>query len=64
MTEDGRKEILSAWQKRKQDEITHPYLGGEKISVGLIPYVQAMLMARHLRGEILMGIRLFHELRD
>ncbi len=51
MTEDGRKEILSAWQKRKQDEITHPYLG-EKISVGLIPYVQAMLMARYLRGDI------------
>jgi len=51
MTDDGRKEILSAWQKRKQDEITHPYLG-EKIPVGLIPYVQAMLMARFLRGDI------------
>ncbi len=51
MTDDGRKEILGAWQKRKQDEITHPYLG-EKISVGLVPYVQAMLMARHLRGDI------------
>jgi CRISPR-associated protein Cas1 len=51
MTEEGRKEILSAWQKRKQDEITHPYLG-EKIPVGLVPYVQAMLMARHLRGDI------------
>jgi CRISPR-associated protein Cas1 len=51
MTEDGRKEILTAWQKRKQDEIIHPYLG-EKIPVGLIPYVQAMLMARYLRGDI------------
>ena len=51
MTEDGRKELLTAWQKRKQDEITHPYLG-EKIPVGLIPYVQAMLMARYLRGDI------------
>jgi len=51
MTEDGRKEILTAWQKRKQDQITHPYLN-EKISVGLIPYVQAMLLARYLRGDI------------
>ncbi|EJG08364.1 CRISPR-associated protein Cas1 [Methanofollis liminatans DSM 4140] len=51
LTDDGRKEVLSAWQKRKQDEITHPYLN-EKISVGLIPYVQAMLLARYLRGDI------------
>lgn len=51
MTEDGRKGILAAWQKRKQDQITHPYLN-EKISVGLIPYVQAMLLARYLRGDI------------
>jgi CRISPR-associated protein Cas1 len=51
MTEDGRKNILAAWQKRKQDQITHPYLN-EKISVGLIPYVQAMLLARYLRGDI------------
>ena len=51
MTENGRKEILTAWQKRKQDQITHPYLN-EKISVGLIPYVQAMLLARYLRGDI------------
>lgn len=51
MTDDGKKEILGAWQKRKQDQITHPYLG-EKIPVGLIPYVQAMLMARYLRGDI------------
>jgi CRISPR-associated protein Cas1 len=51
MTEDGRKNILAAWQKRKQDQITHPYLN-EKVSVGLIPYVQAMLLARYLRGDI------------
>ena len=43
--------VLAAWQKRKQDQITHPYLN-EKISVGLIPYVQAMLLARYLRGDI------------
>ena len=51
MTDSGRKEIISAWQKRKQDVITHPYLN-EKISIGLLPYVQAMLMARFLRGDI------------
>lgn len=51
MTDDGKKKILGAWQKRKQDSIVHPYLK-EKISIGLIPYVQAMLMARYLRGDI------------
>jgi CRISPR-associated protein Cas1 len=51
MTDSGRKEVLGAWQKRKQDQIIHPYLN-EKISVGLIPYVQAMLLARFLRGDI------------
>jgi len=48
---DARKEIMTAYQNRKQEEITHPYLG-EKIKVGLLPFVQAMLMARHLRGDI------------
>lgn len=51
MEDDTRKEVLTAWQKRKQEEITHPYLN-EKISIGLLPYVQALLMARHLRGDI------------
>lgn len=51
MTDTGKKEVLGAWQKRKQDQIVHPYLN-EKISVGLIPYVQAMLLARFLRGDI------------
>lgn len=51
MTDSGRKEILQAWQKRKMDLIVHPYLN-EKIPVGLIPYVQAMLLARFLRGDI------------
>ena len=51
MTENGRKEALGAWHKRKQDQITHPYLN-EAIPIGLIPYVQAMLMARFLRGDI------------
>jgi CRISP-associated protein Cas1 len=51
MNDDTRKEVLTAWQKRKQEEITHPYLG-EKIPLGLVPYVQAMLLARHMRGDL------------
>ena len=51
LTDKGRKAVLGAWQKRKQDEITHPYLN-EKIAIGLLPYVQALLMARFLHGDI------------
>ena len=51
LNERGRKTVLAAWQKRKFEEITHPFLG-EKISIGLIPYVQAMLFARLLRGDL------------
>lgn len=48
---EGRKTVLEVWQKRKADQITHPFLE-EKIPVGLLPYVQAMLLARHLRGDL------------
>lgn len=48
---DTRKEVISSWHKRKQEEITHPFLN-EKISFGLIPYVQALLLARYLRGDL------------
>lgn len=51
MDENTRKEFLQSWQKRKREEIIHPYLG-EKIPIGLIPYVQALLLARYLRGDI------------
>ena len=51
MDDETRKEVLTAWQKRKQEEITHPYLD-EKIPLGLVPYAQAMLLARHLRGDL------------
>ena len=51
LNDNGRKTVLGSWQKRKQDEITHPYLD-EKIPIGLIPYVQSLLMARFLRGDI------------
>lgn len=51
MTEEGRKVFLSAWQKRKQEMIQHPYLK-EKMMWGLVPYAQALLLARHLRGDL------------
>ncbi|MEJ8304448.1 type I-C CRISPR-associated endonuclease Cas1c [Saccharibacillus sacchari] len=51
LKDDARKEVLAAWQKRKQEEITHPYLG-EKIPLGLLPYAQALLLARHIRGDL------------
>lgn len=51
MDDATRREVLTAWQKRKQEEIMHPFLG-EKIAVGLIPHVQASLLARHLRGDL------------
>ncbi len=48
---DGRKIVLSEWQKRKQDSITHPFLN-EKMQWGLLPYVQALLLARCIRGDL------------
>ena len=51
MNDDMRKEVLVAYQKRKQEEIMHPYLR-EKVKVGLLFYIQALLLARHLRGDI------------
>lgn len=50
LTDDARKNLLIAWQERKQVEITHPYLD-EQISIGLLPHCQAMLLARHIRGD-------------
>lgn len=51
MDNDTRKEVLTAWQKRKQEEIQHPFLQ-ESIPVGLLPYTQALLMARYIRGDM------------
>jgi CRISPR-associated protein Cas1 len=51
MDDATRKEVLVAYQKRKQEEIQHPFLG-EKVEVGLLPFVQAMLLARYLRGDL------------
>lgn len=49
--EAGRKTVLAAWQKKKQEQVEHPFLK-EKVSVGLLPHVQALLLARHLRGDL------------
>lgn len=51
MTDDARKTFLSAWQKRKQETIMHPYLK-EKIQWGMVAFSQAMLLSRHLRGDL------------
>ena len=51
MTEKGMKTFISAWQNRKREIITHPYLN-EKIEIGLLPYAQAMLLARYIRQDI------------
>lgn len=51
LKEDARRAFLTAWQKRKQETLVHPYLK-EKIPWGLVPYTQAMLLARHLRGDL------------
>lgn len=51
MTDAARKTLLVAYQKRKQDTIVHPFLN-EKISLGLVFHMQAMLMARWLRGDL------------
>lgn len=51
LDEEGRKVFLSAWQSKKQDTIKHPFLD-EKIEWGMLPHVQAMLLARFLRGDL------------
>lgn len=50
LTDDARKEFLVSWQERKQEEITHSYLQ-ESVPIGMLPHCQAMLLARHLRGD-------------
>lgn len=51
MDDDTRKTVLVAYQKRKQDEIEHPYMG-ERVKIGLLFHLQALLLARHLRGDL------------
>ncbi len=51
MDDETRKAVLVAWQNRKQEERVHPFLQ-ETVKIGLLPHVQAMLMARYLRGDL------------
>ena len=51
LSDEGRRKFLKTWQERKRDTLTHPYLG-EKLSWGMVPYVQALLLARCLRGDL------------
>ena len=51
LTDDGRKTVLSAWQERKRTERRHPFLD-EVTPLGLVPYLQAQLLSRHLRGDL------------
>jgi CRISPR-associated protein Cas1 len=50
-TDDGRRKFISSWQNRKQEEIKHPFLK-EKVQWGMLPYVQALLLARYIRGDL------------
>lgn len=51
MDDETRKEVLVAYQKRKQEEIIHPFLQ-ERVCFGLVPHIQATLLARHIRGDL------------
>lgn len=51
LTDEGRRTFLRHWQEKKRDPLTHPFLE-EKMVWGLIPYVQSLLLARYLRGDM------------
>ena len=51
MKEDVRKTVLLSWQKKKQETILHPFLE-ERMPIGLLPHIQALLLARYLRGDL------------
>lgn len=51
MSDEARKTVLIAWQERKRDERLHPFLD-EKAPLGLVPHLQAQMLARHLRGDL------------
>ncbi len=51
LTDDARKLVLTAWQERKKEERLYPFLA-EKAPFGLVPWLQAQMLARHLRGDI------------
>lgn len=51
LKDEARKIVLTAWQERKKDERQHAFLG-ENAPLGLVPYLQAQMLARHLRGDL------------
>jgi CRISPR-associated protein Cas1 len=51
LSDTGRKTVLTAWQERKKEERRHPFLD-ETAPLGLVPHLQAQLLARHLRGDL------------
>jgi CRISPR-associated protein Cas1 len=51
LSNDGRKTVLAAYQKRKQEELVHPFLD-ERTTIGLLPHLQALLLGRYLRGDL------------
>ena len=51
LKEGARKAVLVAWQERKRDELRHPFLG-ESVTLGLVAHLQALLLSRHLRGDL------------
>jgi CRISPR-associated protein Cas1 len=51
LTDEARKRVLVAWQERKRDELSHPFLG-DKAPLGLVAHLQAQLLARMLRGDL------------
>lgn len=51
LTEEGRRTVLVAYQKRKEEEVVHRVLR-QRLPLGLVPHVQARLLARHLRGDV------------
>jgi CRISPR-associated protein Cas1 len=50
-TDAGKRKFITAWQEHKKETLTHPYLE-EKINWGLVPHIQALLLARYLRGDM------------
>jgi len=51
MKDDARRVVITAWQERKQEELTHPFTD-EKMPAGLLWHIQARLLARHIRGDL------------
>lgn len=51
LKDDARKTVLVAYQERKREQLQHAFLG-EKVDIGLVPFIQSQLLARHLRGDL------------